>query len=99
MLEPRIPLVRDIQRAVAAHYGQSIGEMLSQRHTPRLARPRHIAMYLARELTPRSYPEIGRMFRRDHTTVMSGVSRISSSRAADQGLDADIRAISASLGQ
>jgi chromosomal replication initiator protein len=64
-------LVGKIQYAVASHYGIPVQEMWSERKARSVARPRQIAMYLARELTGYSLPRIGRCFGyRDHTTVM-----------------------------
>lgn len=66
-----------IQRAVAEHFGIALIEMTSARRSREVARPRQIAMYLARELTACSYPEIGRRFgNRDHTTVIHAVRTI-----------------------
>jgi len=57
-----------------------------------VARPRQVAMYLAKQLTPRSLPEIGRRFGgRDHTTVIHAVRRIEKLRQTDAELDADVR--------
>jgi len=59
-----------------------------------VARPRQVAMYLAKKLTPRSLPEIGRRFGgRDHTTVMHAVKRIEELRASDREIDADVTAL------
>ena len=66
-----------IQNTVAAHYNLSIQEMLSQRRSRSLARPRQIAMYLAKQYTTNSLPDIGRKFsNRDHTTVIHAVKKI-----------------------
>ena len=66
-----------IQRKVAEHYELRLSDLLGPRRTRSIARPRQMAMYLAKRLTNRSLPEIGRHFgRRDHTTVMHGVRRI-----------------------
>src|SRR3546814_7587708 len=66
--------------------------MVSARRAREVARPRQVAMYLAKRLTPRSLPEIGRRFGgRDHTTVMHAVKRIEELRVEDTELDADIR--------
>ena len=66
-----------IQNTVAAHFNLGIQEMLSQRRSRSLARPRQIAMYLAKKLTANSLPEIGRKFsNRDHTTVIHAVKKI-----------------------
>ena len=68
---------RSIQNIVAAHYNLNIHEMLSARRSRSLARPRQIAMYLAKQYTTNSLPEIGRKFtNRDHTTVIHAVKKI-----------------------
>jgi len=86
--------IDEIQRACAAHYRIDASEMRSRRRSVAIARPRQIAMYLAKKLTPRSLPEIGRIFGgRDHTTVMHAVKRIEEMRSANPDMDADIRAI------
>ena len=86
--------IEEIQRAVCAHFRIDRAEMASQRRTRAVARPRQIAMYLAKELTPRSFPEIGRRFGgRDHSTVIHAVRTIESLRVADADIDADIRRI------
>ncbi|EMD83897.1 chromosomal replication initiator protein [Pacificimonas flava] len=80
-----------IQREVADFYHIKLADMLSARRARDVARPRQIAMYLAKRLTPRSLPDIGRRFGgRDHTTVMHAVKRIESLRAGDGELSADI---------
>ncbi len=71
------PSVASIQAVVTAHFGLGAIEMVSRRRGRRYVRPRQIAMTLARDLTPCSYPEIGRYFgNRDHSTVMHAVSVI-----------------------
>jgi chromosomal replication initiator protein len=83
--------IDDIQRRVADHYALKLNDMLSPRRAREVARPRQVAMYLAKMLTPRSLPEIGRRFGgRDHTTVMHAVKRIEELRASDHELDRDI---------
>ncbi|MEE4348746.1 MAG: chromosomal replication initiator protein DnaA [Pacificimonas sp.] len=80
-----------IQREVADFYHIKLSDMLSARRSRDIARPRQIAMYLAKRLTPRSLPDIGRRFGgRDHTTVMHAVKRIEDLRASDGELSADI---------
>jgi len=75
--EPRRVRIEDIQRVVARHYNVSKADLLSSRRTRTIVRPRQIAMYLAKVLTPRSLPEIGRRFGgRDHTTVLHAVRKI-----------------------
>jgi chromosomal replication initiator protein len=81
----------EIQRKVADHYNVRLQDLLSARRSREIARPRQVAMYLAKRLTPRSLPEIGRKFGgRDHTTVMHAIKRIEELRATDSELDADL---------
>jgi chromosomal replication initiator protein len=69
--------IEDIQKLVANHYNVSRADILSSRRTANVVRPRQIAMYLAKMLTLRSLPEIGRRFGgRDHTTVLHAVRKI-----------------------
>jgi hypothetical protein len=75
--EPAPPKIVDIQRVVCRFYGVSLAEMLSPRRAARIVRPRQIAMYLAKILTSKSFPEIGRRFGgRDHTTVLHANRKI-----------------------
>ena len=75
--EPRRVRIEDIQRVVAKHYNVSRQELVSNRRTRVIVKPRQIAMYLSKTLTPRSFPEIGRRFGgRDHTTVLHAVRKI-----------------------
>lgn len=84
--------IDDIQRRVAEHYRLKLNDLVSPRRAREVARPRQVAMYLAKQLTPRSLPEIGRRFGgRDHTTVMHAVKRIEELRAQDHELDRDIQ--------
>ncbi len=86
--------IDEIQKACAAHYRIDHAEMRSQRRARAVARPRQIAMYLAKKMTPRSLPEIGRIFGgRDHSTVIHAVKTIEALRAANPDIDADVRAI------
>jgi chromosomal replication initiator protein len=86
--------IDEIQKACAAHYRIDAAEMRSKRRAVAVARPRQIAMYLAKKLTPRSLPEIGRIFGgRDHTTVIHAIRRIEEMRSNNPDMDADIRAI------
>jgi chromosomal replication initiator protein len=83
--------IEDIQKKVAEHYSLRMADMLSARRARAVARPRQVAMYLAKQLTPRSLPEIGRKFGgRDHTTVMHAIRRIEELRAVDGVLNEDI---------
>jgi chromosomal replication initiator protein len=76
-LEPRRPKIEDILRVISRHYGVSKGDLLSQRRHRSVVWPRQIGMYLAKQLTARSLPEIGRRFgNRDHTTVLHAIRKI-----------------------
>ena len=66
-------LVAEIQRLVAEHYEIPVEKLREKTSRPCYARPRHVAMYMARVLTGKSYPQIGRVFGRDHATVMRSV--------------------------
>ncbi len=86
--------IDEIQKRVSDHFKIRQAEMVSARRARAVARPRQIAMYLAKQLTPRSLPEIGRRFGgRDHTTVIHAVKQIERLRAADSEIDADVRAL------
>jgi chromosomal replication initiator protein len=76
-LEPRRIKIEDILRIISRHYGVSKGDLLSQRRHRSIVWPRQIGMYLAKQLTARSLPEIGRRFGgRDHTTVLHAIRKI-----------------------
>ena len=86
--------IEEIQRIVARHYNVSRSDLLSSRRTANVVRPRQIAMYLAKTLTLRSLPEIGRRFGgRDHTTVLHAVRKIESLIGMDNALAAEIEAL------
>lgn len=90
--------IEDIQKAVAAHYNIKLSEMHSARRSRVVARPRQVAMYLAKRLTSKSLPEIGRKFGgKDHTTVMHAVKRIEELRASDPDLSTDIELLNRAL--
>lgn len=75
--EPKRVRIEDIQRVVSRHFNVSRQELVSNRRTRVIVKPRQIAMYLAKTMTPRSFPEIGRRFGgRDHTTVLHAVRKI-----------------------
>jgi chromosomal replication initiator protein len=83
--------IEEIQKRVAEHYSIRLADMHSPRRARAVARPRQVAMYLAKQLTSRSLPEIGRKFGgRDHTTVMHAVRKIEELRASDQSFSEDI---------
>jgi chromosomal replication initiator protein len=92
--EPKRVKIEDIQRTVARHYNVSRSDMLSSRRTANVVRPRQIAMYLAKTLTLRSLPEIGRRFGgRDHTTVLHAVRKIESLTDTDKGLADEVETL------
>jgi chromosomal replication initiator protein len=83
--------IEEIQKRVAEHYNIRLTDMSSPRRARNVARPRQIAMYLAKQLTSRSLPEIGRRFGgRDHTTVMHAVSRVAELMQADSAFAEDV---------
>ena len=85
--EPKRVRIEDIQRIVARHYNVSKTELLSNRRTRTIVKPRQIAMYLSKVMTPRSLPEIGRRFGgRDHTTVLHAVRKIEDLSGSDNTL-------------
>ncbi|MGN6143715.1 MAG: chromosomal replication initiator protein DnaA [Mesorhizobium sp.] len=85
--EPKRVRIEDIQRIVARHYNVSKTELLSNRRTRTIVKPRQVAMYLSKVMTPRSLPEIGRRFGgRDHTTVLHAVRKIEDLSGSDNTL-------------
>jgi len=96
--EPRRVKIEDIQRIVARHYNVSRGDLLSSRRTANVVRPRQVAMYLAKTLTLRSLPEIGRRFGgRDHTTVLHAVRKIEHLVGNDTALAEEIEVLKRQL--
>jgi len=86
--------IDEIQRRVSEHYRIRQAEMVSARRAREVARPRQVAMYLAKQLTPRSLPEIGRKFGgRDHTTVIHAIRQIERLRGIDTDIDSDVRTL------
>jgi chromosomal replication initiator protein len=83
--------IDEIQRRVAEHYNLRLSEMTSYRRARVVARPRQVAMYLAKQLTTASLPQIGQKFgKRDHTTVMHAVRKIEELMLTDAGLAEDV---------
>ena len=83
--------IDDIQKQVAAHFNIRIADMHSARRARAIARPRQVAMYLAKQLTSRSLPEIGRKFGgRDHTTVMHAVRKVEELKESDAAFAEDL---------
>ena len=86
--------IDEIQRTVCQFYRIDRSEMASKRRARAVVRPRQVAMYLAKVLTPRSYPEIGRKFGgRDHSTVIHAVRLIEDLRQRDADMDGDVRSL------
>lgn len=95
---PKRITIERIQHAVMDYYNVPMIDFMSARRPAYLVRPRHVAMYLAKTLTTRSYPEIGRRFGdRDHTTVMNAVKQMETKRVRDPVLDKDIKTLTAQL--
>lgn len=83
--------IEEIQRVVARHYNVTKQDLLSNRRTRSIVKPRQVAMYLAKMMTPRSLPEIGRRFGgRDHTTVLHAVRKIEDLVGGDQKLGQEL---------
>jgi chromosomal replication initiator protein len=79
--------IDEIQKKVAEYFNVRVADMHSPRRARTVARPRQIAMYLSKQLTPRSLPEIGRKFGgRDHTTVMHAVKKIEELMAEEKSM-------------
>jgi len=90
--------VEEIQRKVSEHYNIRLSDMIGPKRLRTYARPRQIAMFLSKQLTSRSLPEIGRRFGgRDHTTVMHGVRRIEELRSQDGQIAEDLEMLRRAL--
>src|SRR4029077_3663907 len=91
--------IDEIQKRVAEHFNLKMVDMVSARRARIVARPRQVAMYLAKQLTQRSLPEIGRKFGgRDHTTVMHAVRKIEELTRSDRALAEDVDVLQRMLG-
>jgi hypothetical protein len=91
--------IEEIIRAVTLEFSVTKNDLLSRRKAPRVAVPRMAGYYLAKQLTGRSLPEIGRRFGgRDHTSILAGIRRIALLRENDAALDTHIRNVVAALG-
>jgi chromosomal replication initiator protein len=96
--EPKRIKIEDIQRVVARQYNVSRSDLLSSRRTANVVRPRQVAMYLAKTLTLRSLPEIGRRFGgRDHTTVLHAVRKIEALVSKDIALSEEVESLKRQL--
>jgi len=91
--------IASVLDAVSSHYGIPKLEIISQRRTLSIVRPRQVCYYLAKHMTAKSLPEIGRRLGdRDHTSILSGIRKIEHLRSTDSKIDSDVRAIASSLG-
>jgi chromosomal replication initiator protein len=98
-LRSRTPTVRDIQEETCAVFGVSLEQLLSTSRATPVTWPRHVAMYLARELTDQTLPAIGRAFgNRNHTTVMHACRRTADRIASDREAYEDVRRLTQRLG-
>jgi chromosomal replication initiator protein len=96
--EPKRIKIEEIQRIVARQYNVSRADLLSSRRTANVVRPRQVAMYLAKLMTLRSLPEIGRRFGgRDHTTVLHAVRKIENLVHTDNSLAEEIEILKRQL--
>jgi chromosomal replication initiator protein len=90
--------VENIQKTVADFYSIKVADMYSKKRPANIARPRQIAMYLAKELTQKSLPEIGELFGgRDHTTVLHAVRKITDERGKDAQLNHELHVLEQTL--
>ena len=90
--------IDEIQKATAEHYAMKQADLISERRNRAIARPRQAAMWLAKQLTTRSLPDIGRRFgNRDHTTVLHAVRRIEELKAGDPQLARDLEVLTRKL--
>ncbi|WP_241962903.1 chromosomal replication initiator protein DnaA [Thalassorhabdomicrobium marinisediminis] len=90
--------IEEIQRKVSEHYDIRLSDMLGPKRTRTLARPRQVAMWLCKQMTTRSLPEIGRKFgKRDHTTIMHGVRKIDELRQSDSQIADDLELLRRAL--
>ena len=97
-MEPKRVKIEDIQRVVARQYNVSRSDLLSSRRTANVVRPRQVAMYLAKQLTTLSLPQIGKRFgNRDHTTVMHAVRKIEELKISDLSIAEDVELLKRQL--
>ncbi|HQC99805.1 MAG TPA: helix-turn-helix domain-containing protein, partial [Aquabacterium sp.] len=88
----------NIQKTVADFYKIKIADMYSKKRPASIAKPRQIAMYLAKEMTQKSLPEIGELFGgRDHTTVLHAVRKIGGDRTKDSELNQQLHVLEQTL--
>lgn len=87
-----VPIIK-IQMACAEYYGVSLRDIVSKRRPMVVVKPRQVAMYLAKEMTTKSLPEIGRGFGKDHTTCLHAIRKIAAACAADTEMAAAVQTI------
>lgn len=88
---------REIQRVVARHFHVPVATLRSRSRQRGVARARQVAMYLARKLTGASYPALGRLFNRHHTSVLTSVRRATQALATDQAFATTVARLEATL--
>ena len=96
-IQDRQITLANIQRTVASYFDLDMSEILGKSRKANIVKPRQLAMYIARELTDHSLPEIGREFLRDHSTVMHAYDKISGELETNIRLKRDFDALKASL--
>jgi chromosomal replication initiator protein len=95
---PKAPSADDIILTVANFYNIKVGDLMGTRRLKQLVRPRHVAMWMVREHTGLSFPEIGRVFERDHATVQHACKKVKSEMVRDADLRNALQAIDRNLG-
>lgn len=88
--QERMVTLENIQKTVADYYKLRVSDLTSDKRTRNLVRPRQIAMYLSKELTSHSLPEIGEAYKRDHTTVLHACRQITKFRESDLQIDTEV---------
>jgi hypothetical protein len=92
------PSIRDIQKAVCKHYDVKMMDLLSTRRTAEIVKPRQVAMFLCKDLTPHSLPQLGRRFGgKDHTTVLHAVRKVERLCQCDAELAHDIATLTKAI--
>ena len=94
---PAVPVVREIQRRVSGAFGVSMTDLLGRRRTQRFVQPRQVAMYICAKCTGESLAAIGRLFGKDHTTVIHAIEKVEEQRKKSAGLDEMIDELMADL--
>jgi chromosomal replication initiator protein len=87
------PTITAVIKSAADHYRIAYGDIIQRNRRPALARPRQVAMFVARQVTDRSYGEIGLLFRRDHSTITHACKRVGLLAQQDEDVAAAIAAI------